>query len=444
MVSDMCVKGTSGKVSLFLFQSAGFVGLGGAHSVTGLCCFNGMTSEELQELKNPQVQDYIAIHQNDDPAKFALCFHNRKDLPIRAIAEQIDCIQKAKKKLPCLSGHHLLYLPVALEQASGERAAAYKASVISGKRLIDLSGGLGIDAIFLSKVFETVIYCERDPLLAELVALNLQTLGITNIEVRTGDGLEILDTYPDDYFDWIYVDPARRDSSRRYVGLEACSPDVVSAQDKLISKAPRVCIKASPALDLHAVKGQLTALTRITVISVNRECKETLLVLERDRGSIHPFITKAACLTAREDGEKEVSIEASESDEFKRNVADAVGKYFYEPDPAIIKAKLTLKLASDRNLSFINATVDYLTSYERSEGFPGRVFEVVEVVPYKPKEFKVFLAQKEIQEASIQRRDFPLSPEELRKKFRLKESSEVFLFFTKDSMQRLVCVYCHR
>lgn len=403
-----------------------------------------MTPEELHALKNPQVQEFIGIHQNDDPKELALRFHNRKDIPVRAIAEQIDCIQKARKKLPGFPCDKLLYLQVSLEQASGERAAAYKATFMSGKRAIDLSGGLGIDAIFLAKVFESVVYCERDPLLAEIVSLNLSTLGITNIEVRTGDSLEILNRYPDGYFDWIYVDPARRDSNRRYVGLEACSPDVVSAHEKLLSKAPKVCIKASPALDLTAVKQQLPAISCITVLSVNRECKETLLVLERDFPSGQPIVTKAACLSAGFETDKEVAIEVSEKDVLKKVIADRVGRYFYEPDPAIIKAKLTPKLASDLNLNFINATVDYLTSYEKSEGFPGRVFEVEEVVPYKPKEFKAFLAQKGIREASIQRRDFPHTPEEIRQKFRLKESSKVFMFFTKDSKQQLICVICSR
>ena len=104
----------------------------------------------------------IYFHQTDDPAAFAMQFHDRKDLPVRAMAEQIGCRQKAVKKLPTLSQHNLLYTPLALEQSSGERTAAYKASFMSGKRMIDLSGGLGVDTMFLARVFGQVVYCERD------------------------------------------------------------------------------------------------------------------------------------------------------------------------------------------------------------------------------------------------------------------------------------------
>jgi hypothetical protein len=407
-------------------------------------CLKPMTRQELHSLLDPQVQEWILAHRDDDPASFALRFHGRKDIPVRAIAEQIDCIRKARKKLPTLSRHNLLYLPVSLEQASGERAAAYKATFLSGKRAIDLSGGFGIDAIFLSGAFQQVVYCERDPLLAELVSLNLRTLGITNVEIRTGDGLEILESYPDDHFDQIFVDPARRDSARRYVGLEACSPDVVSAHDQLLAKAPKVCIKASPALELSAIPEVLPALDAVVVVSVDRECKETLLMLDRNRTSGQGITLKAVCLTTREEQAEEITVEANEGDVPAKAVADAPGRYLYEPDPAIIKAKLTAKLASELNLHFLNATVDYLTSYDKIEGFPGRTFVIKEVVPYKPKEFKAFLVERQIRAASIQRRDFPLSPEDLRRTFRLKESDDIFLIFTKDSSSRFISIYCRR
>ena len=116
-----------------------------------------MTLEELQNLIKPENQVLLAEKQSDDPAAFAMQFHGRKDLPVRAMAEQIGCRQKAAKKLPALSRHNLLYTPLALEQSSGERTAEYKSAIMSGKRVIDLSGGLGVDTMFLARVFGEVV-----------------------------------------------------------------------------------------------------------------------------------------------------------------------------------------------------------------------------------------------------------------------------------------------
>jgi len=127
-----------------------------------------------------------------------------------------------------------------------------------------------------------------------------------------------------------------------------------------------------------------------------------------------------------------------------RPLAFSVKEYFYEPDPAIIKARLSIMLAKDYTLQFVNKSVDYLTSDHKIAAFPGRTFRVIESVPYKPKSFRGFLNRHAITGASIQRRDFPLSPEELRKKFRLLESERAFLFFTRDREGHPICIYALR
>jgi hypothetical protein len=398
-----------------------------------------MTIVELRLLIDPVIRSVIAAHRNDDPGAFAMKYHARTDLPVREIAEQIGCIRKADKKLPSLSQFPLIYTRLALEQASGERAAAYKASLMSGRRIIDLTGGLGIDSIFLSDSFESVVYCERDPVLAELFSWNLKTLGIGNVEIRTGDSRDILETYQDDWFDWIFVDPARREHGGRSVGLETTSPDVVRFHDIMLKKAPKVCIKASPALEISSASRQLPALATVTVVSVKRECKEILLMLDRNRAPGLPLTIRAVCLD-----EKDFMLEASAGERYPRTVADVPCRYLYEPDPAIIKAKLTARLAADFRFSFINASVDYLTSDRYLDTFPGRFFHVIDTVKFKPKKFQAFLESHAISEAGIQRRDFPLAPEEIRKRYGLKESSENFLFFTRNNAGELIAVYCKK
>ncbi len=399
-----------------------------------------MTRSEFQNLQNPDIQAQLVLHRDDDPAAFAMQFHGRTELPIRAMAEQLACRQKAVKKLPTLSQHNMLYTPLALEQSSGERTAAYKASLMSGKRALDLSGGLGVDTMFLARTFQEVVYCERDSLLCAVVEHNLKVSGVANVQVKNGESISLLAEYPDDSFDWIFVDPARREEGHRSIALEAASPDVVASHDLLLRHAERVCIKASPALEISGLKKLLPALHTIIVVSVDRECKEILLLFERAYPSDGPVQVKAVCLNA----DSEEITEVVGSSDAPRVVGTAVNEYLYEPDPAIIKARLSAVLARDSGLQFVNKSVDYLTADRKIEAFPGRSFRVVECVPYKPKSFRAFLERHAIAGASIQRRDFPLSAEELRKKYRLLENERAFLFFTRDAMGHPLCIYVLR
>jgi len=398
-----------------------------------------MTSSELHALQEPGVLSLIDAHAHDDPSAFAMRFHGRTDLPVRAIAEQIACRQKAVRKLPSLSRFPLFYTRLGLEQASGERAAEWKAGLMSGRRIIDLTGGLGVDTIFFARRFEEVVSCERDAVLAELAGYNRRVIGITNVEPLVGDCARILEGFPDGFFDWLFVDPARREQGGRSVGLEATSPDVVALHGLMLRKAPRVCIKASPALEISGLEVKLPTLDSIVVVSVEGECKEILLMLDREHVAGKRPSVRAVCLDA---GVFEIG--SQESDAAGRVVAPASGGWLYEPDAAIIKARLTGELARHLNLEYLNDSVDYLTSDRLVEPFPGRSFRVEECLPFKPKSFRAELAERGISKAAIQRRDFPLSVEELRKKYRLGESSEHFLFFTKDVSGGLVCLLCRK
>ncbi len=400
-----------------------------------------MTSEELQALLDPSVLSLIEAHAHEDPAAFAMKFHGRNELPVRAMAEQIACRRKAARKLPSLSRHPLLYTTLSLEQASGERAAEWKAGLMEGRSLLDLTGGLGIDDLFLARRFGRVVACERDPVLSGISAHNRNVLGVRNVEALVGDGAELLGGFPDGSFDWVYVDPARREEGGRSVGLEATSPDVVSLHDTMLRKAPKACIKASPALETSGLQAKLPSLASVVVVSVGGECKETLLLLDRRHpAGLAPSVT-AACL---DEAHGEFMISSSGGEQPGRRVAAAPGRWFYEPDAAIIRARLAAELAKRLGLEFLNGTVDYLTSERYAENFPGRSFRVEASLPYHPKTLKTGLSRLGVAGAAIQRRDFPLSPEQLRKQFRLRESSEWFLFFTKDGSGALVCVVCRK
>ena len=402
-----------------------------------------MTREELQRLLDPNAMGLIEKHTDDDPAAFALKHHNQSDLPVRAIAEQIACRRKAAKKLPKLSHRNLLYTALSLEQASGERTAFYKSGLegMSGEKMLDMTGGLGIDSIFFARRFDEVVYVERDEVLAEIASRNFKELGIRNISVTRGDSVEMLKKSPDESFDWIYIDPARREKRKRSVALEETVPNIVELHDLLLRKTGKFCVKASPALEISGLREKLASLSQILVLSVDRECRETVLFCERgEQAAASAVVVKAVCLAA----ESETVVGSRGERVSRRHIAGKIGEYFYEPDPAIIKARLSEVLAEQYEMQFINPSVDYLTSDKEAVSFPGRIFRVKETFSYRPKSFRRFLKNAGITAAGIQRRDFPLSPDELRRIYSLKESDRQYLFFSKDSAGKLLCLFCER
>ncbi|HCD35788.1 MAG TPA: SAM-dependent methyltransferase [Chlorobium sp.] len=397
-----------------------------------------MREDELELLLRPEVMEEIGRNADEDPAAYAMRNAGRTDIPVRAIAEQIACRKKAAKKLPRLSTRPLLYTSRALEQASAERVAGYRASQMSGQRAIDLSGGLGIDSSFLAGAFARIDFVERDPLLCRLASHTMQVLERKNVAIQCGDAFAVLDSIPSGILDWIFVDPDRRESGRRRVGLSESSPDVVSGHNELIHKAPGVCIKASPALELSGLKRELPSLSSIIVVSLDRQCRESMLILLKGTAQEKEPERKAVCLHSSGIGEYEVSGREG----VERRVTAEPGPCFFEPDPAIIKAGLSAEVAEEFGLEFLNHSVDYLTGGPSEAVFPGRAFRLVALTPYKPKLFRRFLKEHQIFGASIQRRDFPLSPEELRRLYRLKESSSRFLFFSRNAAGEATVYFC--
>ncbi len=402
-----------------------------------------MTSDELQQLLEPGVMEELRVHEHDDPAAFAMKHHGRRGFPVRAFAEQIACRKKARRKLPGLSQRSLLYTTLSLEQASGERTAGYRSGLegMKGNTVLDMTGGLGIDSFFFSRRFDKVICVERDPVLAGIAGHNFRELGADNIQIITGDSIAFLRTCQDKSLDWIYIDPARRRGGKRIVTLQQSEPNVAELHDLLLRKSRNICIKASPAHEITAFRGMLPSLREILVLSVDRECREILLFCREASAGDDPFpIVRAVCLS--ENGERVFST-GKEPFSGKQDIG-TVGAYLYEPDPAIIKARLVPVLARIHDMHFFNFHVELLTSDKRVASFPGRRFRVCDIQPYKPRYFSRYLKNNGIGAASVHRRNFPLSPDEIRRRYRLKESRRRFLFFTRDRDAALICIVCER
>lgn len=403
--------------------------------------FHNMTSDELNKLLTPEALKFLETNLEAEPGTFALKNAGNKDLPIRAITEQIGLRKKAGLKFPKLSARGLIFHKEAFEQSSGEIAAAYKQKLISGKKLIDITGGLGIDLLYLSENFEETVYCERSDILCNLFRHNSKLFPSQKIGIIEGDSIAALEQFPDNHFDWLYADPARREQGRRSVDLRYCSPNVIEHQELLFSKAKNLLLKISPAFEVTEAVKLFPNLEEFTVVSVDGECKEILLLIKKDKS---PVGIKIKSVSLQSDDKTAYEIESILGENIVRHTASEISGYFYEPDAAIIKSRLTAKLARKHNMKFINDEADYLTSSEYVNDFPGRNFHITGVWEYKPKQITEKLKTLGINKANISRRSFPLSPGEIRSKLKLKDGGNAYLFFTRGHEGKLICLYCEK
>ncbi|UOQ78530.1 RsmD family RNA methyltransferase [Hymenobacter sp. 5516J-16] len=197
-------------------------------------------------------RQYVAEHLHDDPAQLALQARRYPGLPVPDLVRQIQARQKARTKLPTWAENPDLIFPptLSVEQASSARTAAFKASLVQGQRLADLTGGFGVDSAHFAASVAEVHYVERNAALADVVRYNLAQLGIQNVQCHAEDAVHFLRNTPDT-FDWLYLDPARRDTAAKKIfRLQDCEPDVLRIMPLLLHKGRSVLLKTSPCSTL--------------------------------------------------------------------------------------------------------------------------------------------------------------------------------------------------
>lgn len=392
-----------------------------------------MPKSYLQKIISSDSKEFINKHLNTSKTEIILKYSAKSELPIKEIAEQIESFNKAKIKLPNLSNYDLVYQKLSLEQCSSEYTANYKSSILKGQRIIDLTGGLGVDSVYFSKVFDEVIYCELDSERSEIAKYNFEKLGIKNIKVINKDSIEELSNYSDNYFDWIFADPSRRDKNIRSVDIKFYSPNILENMELLLSKSKNILLKLAPAFDLKEAVRIFPNLIEFSILSFQNECKEVLVFISKDRkDKIKSAVAlntefNHVCIKDRIENTHTAKIEYPRT-----------GNYFYEPDAAIRKVGLTEKIAAEMNLCKINVLSDYLHSSYYLENFPGRRFLIKSVNLFNEKLIKRHLKDNQIFKANISRSNFPFKAEEIKNKFNLSDGGEHYLFFTKDLNKKLI------
>ena len=376
-----------------------------------------MTREEFDILCSPAVRQAVHERRGENPLDVALDKH----LPhAGAVASQLKYLARAAEKLPRYAEAECILPARAFEQASSEAVAATKR--IGGQRLLDLTCGLGVDALALSRRFDEVVTLERDPVLAAVARENFRRLGAENITVVNASAEEFLAGCRE-RFDWIYADPDRRDAEgRRKVRMEECSPDILALKPLIERVSGRLCLKLSPLFDVDEAF-RLFPRSRVEAVSLRGECKEVAVYAD---GS-EPVIAAEAVGIGR------LEVPLAEVDD--RPTCDIFLPERYHwlivPDAALRKARLACHAL--RGHCFIASDNGYAFAEERPEevgegSVLGRIFEIERIIPYQTRELKRSLKGLR---AEILKRDFPLSTAQILEQTGLREGAEARVAFTR-------------
>ena len=382
-------------------------------------------------------QKFIQEHREDDVRKLALQAGKFKGVDIRQAVTQIEGWQLAKNKLPEWAASEGIIFPprISMEQCSSQATALYKAALISGESIADLTGGFGIDCSYLARNFKKAFYVERNPLLCDIARNNFPLLALKHIEIVNGECEDIISTLPS--LDWIFIDPARRDGDgRKVVALSDCTPSVAELEEILLQKSKKVMIKCSPMLDIAAARRELKNISEIHVVALNNECKELLFILSSEKAE-----PRTHCVNITSKGEETFSFTEQEEQTASIVLTDKVGEYLYEPHAAIQKAGCHRTLAQVTQTKKLHPNSHLYTADKETPDFPGRKFRVVKVLGFTKNDIKELSA---LGKANITIRNFPESVQQLRKRLKLAEGGEKYIFATTLANESKVLAVCER
>ena len=384
-------------------------------------------------LLKAEVQQFINEHLSADIPSLVLKKLLFDNVSNAELAQQIEAKKRSKKKLPSWFAKDQIYYPEKLniEQSSSEITAKYKAHLVDGVSIIDLTGGFGVDSYYFSKTCDRVYHCERNEKLSTIALHNFQVLDAKNIKCVVGDGLEYLNN-SERTFDWIYVDPSRRDDLKGKVfHLSDCQPNVVEHLDLLFETSSNVLIKTSPMLDITKAIEDLKYVSEVHVVSVRNEVKELLFKLVKNFQE-EPLIN---VIELGHLNHPEFRFHMSEEKNAVLNTGEPQS-YLYEPNAAILKAGAFKLIAQRHGITKLHQHSHLYTSNKKID-FPGRMFKILEVVPYRKIEAKKLLNK---QKGNITTRNFPMSVPEIKKLFKMKDGGETYYFFTTNSTNEHIII----
>lgn len=445
---------------------------------------------------NQATIDFIRQHQEEDVRQLAFLGSKYPDVDMPFALDQIRGRQMARTKLPRWANiDGIIYPPhISMEQCSSEVTAMYKAELAArlvknnqrntrighslGKiNFLDMTGGFGVDFSYIAaQLGVQSMYVERQAHLCEAAKENFDRLGLKNITVLHGDGVEILHRL-EKPLQLIFIDPARRDDAgNKVVSLQDCTPDVTLLQDEMLEKSDFVIIKLSPMLDWHRAVSELKQVREVHIVSIGNECKELLLVLSSSLGDKAKSSTevdeahvsetddetshlKVYCINdnqvmSYDESDKSVvsiasgiecgivELEKCSSEENELSQDSSKPLYLYEPNASLMKAGGFGAISSRYGVKMLEKNSHLFISDKPVHDFPGRAFRIKAVSSFNKKELKRQLSG--VTKANIATRNFPLSVAELRKRFKLKDGGDTYIFATTLSDESHVLFICEK
>lgn len=387
-------------------------------------------------LLQPEVQEYLEAHTTTPLATFILKGSPFQEITVQELAQQLEGKRRIKTKLPLwYQTNGILFPPkVNLEQTSSEATAHYKSRLVKGNTLIDITGGLGVDSYYFSKVMTQVTHVEMNEEVSAFAKANLAALKVSNVRCINTNAIGFLATTAETY-DVMYVDPGRRtDAKGKVFMLKDCLPNVPEHIDLLLSKCTTLWIKTAPLLDITAGLKELKQVAEIHIVAVKNEVKELLWRIEQTE-CLNPNIYAVNCVG---DIVNTVSFTHQEAHTTEATY-DYPKTYLYEPNVALLKSGGFNWISSHFLIDKLHIHTQLYTSNELVN-FPGRTFKIERMLSYNKQLTKVL----GIDKAHITTRNFKETVIQIRKKLSIKEGGEVYLFFTTLLDGKKVVLVCHK
>ena len=384
-----------------------------------------------------EVQDYLKENRQQSPSTIALKKSPFDHISSSELAAQIDGWQRAVKKLPTWAFSNNIYYPdkINLEQCSSEHTAIIKQTLIQKDSVVvDVTGGFSVDSCYMAQEAKHITHCELNPKLSEIVSYNAKILGVNNLTAIYHDGVAYVQNQADDSIDYIYIDPSRRINHAKVFLIEDCEPNIVELQHMFFTKSRFVICKLSPLVDINNALQKLEHVKLLYVISVDGDCKELLFVQDRE------FDEETTITAIRLFSDQLQDFSFTISQEKSTLVKTSIPlNFLYDPDVAVTKAGAFKSIAKQFNLFKIHTHSHLYTSETEVKDFPGRIFKIEQV--YKLSDFKKINT---IQKANVAAKNFPIKVEDIRKKYKIKDGGQEFLYFTTDANEQHIVIHCRK
>ena len=385
-----------------------------------------------KNILDKNVQDYISKNLSTNVFEIILKKQIFPRVTNKEIAEQISAKAKSKKKLPTYFNTPNIYFPnkVNIEQTSSEKTAEFKSKIVTGDTMIDATGGFGVDSMYFSKEFKKTVYIEENKELFEIVKVNSNKLGLNNIKHLNDDGIKYVKKI-DAVIDLLYIDPSRRNKENKKVHfLSDCTPLIDYDLIESLQNFKTILIKCSPIIDLKKTINDLKFVSKIYIVGINNEVKEVLFKLNKQ--SNNDIKIKCIDLNNRE---LDFEFNINDIDNKENNDNSMVLKYLYEPNSMILKSGAFSLICDRYDVKKLNTNSHLYTSKELID-FPGRVFTVNSVVNYSKRNLKDL----NISKANITTRNFPIDVKDIRKKSKILDGGEDYLFFTTNHLNEQIII----